>query len=96
MFGNASLCGTEVAREEAFHAFQPQFAHSKYRHMEDGWHASGVSEGLFRADFCVPRTRASDISVVQKSPTLLRRNCAGPKCAGPKIVKFALVIAAAI
>ena len=62
---NASLCGTERAEKDGFHAFQPQIAPFKISVYGRWAYASELPEGLFRAAFSAPRTRASVCSVVK-------------------------------
>ena len=60
-----TLCGTEMAVEWVFHAFQPMIAHPKTSVYGRWTHASELPEGLLHAAFCVPRMRVSVCSVVK-------------------------------
>ena len=59
-----TLCGTEMAVEWVFHAFQPMIAHPKTSVYGRWTYASELPEGILHAAFCVPRMRASVCSVV--------------------------------
>ena len=59
-----TLCGTEMAVEWGFHAFQPMIAHPKISAYGRRTHASEMPGGFLRADFGVPRMRVSVFSVV--------------------------------
>ena len=67
--GNAPLCGTEGAGERGLRAFQPQIDHLfKTSGQGRRRHVSEVPEGLLRAAFGAPLTRASVFSVVKQRP----------------------------
>ena len=69
MRGNAPLCGTEGAGERGLRASQPQIApFFKTSGQGRRSHASEVPEGLLRAAFGAPLTRASVFSVVKQRP----------------------------
>lgn len=92
-----TLCGTEMAVEWGFHAFQPMIAHPKISAYGRRTHASEMPGGFLRADFGVPRMRVSVFSVVdtlRKSLTpRLGRDCGADENRATEAIHLALGLA---